>query len=102
MPDTQSNSVVVAQPKRAYDRNNLHPLDEEARKYDDTSEGLDWDEILETTEDDCRAGRLAYCSADYPDEKTAMKALEQWMDSILERVLSRETASISRSATTGR
>ena len=70
--------------RRAYDPNNLHPLDEEARKYDDNSEGIDWDEILATTEDDFEAGRFAFNSADYPTHEEAMKALDQWMQNIFD------------------
>jgi hypothetical protein len=78
----------------AYDPNNLHPLDEEARKYDDTSLGIDWDEIIATTEDDFQAGRYAFNSEDYPTHKEAMKALDLWTRKILEDVL-RETRAVS-------
>jgi hypothetical protein len=87
---------------RAYDPNNLHPLDREARKYDDTSYGIDWDEILATTEDDELAGRYAFSSAGYPDDDSAMTALKQWMDSIVEKVLRREAAAASRADASGR
>jgi hypothetical protein len=79
----------VAPPRRAYDRNNLGPEDEEARRYDDTSEGIDWDEILESTEDDERAGRYAYNSADYATEEEAWAALDALIHSIFEEVLAR-------------
>ena len=72
--------------RRAYDPNNLHPLDEEARKYDDNSEGIDWDEILATTEDDFEAGRFAFNSEDYPTHEEAMKAFKQWTRGVLEEV----------------
>ena len=71
--------------RRAYDPNNLHPLDEEARKYDDNSEGIDWDEILATTEDDFEAGRFAFNSEDYPHEDP-MKAFRRWTRGVLEEV----------------
>jgi hypothetical protein len=38
--------------------------DEEDRKHDDTSDGIDWDEIIATTQDDFEAGRFSYNSAD--------------------------------------
>ncbi|MGH8258973.1 MAG: hypothetical protein ACREUG_04715 [Steroidobacteraceae bacterium] len=41
----------------AYDPDNLDPIDAEARKHDDTSEGIDWDEIIATTQDDEEALR---------------------------------------------
>lgn len=72
--------------RRAYDPNNLHPLDEEARKYDDNSEGIDWDEIIATTEDDFQAGRFAFNSEDYPTHEEAMKAFKRWTRGILEEV----------------
>jgi hypothetical protein len=40
-----------------YDPNNLHPLDAEDRRNDDHSEGIDWDEIIATTQADWGAGR---------------------------------------------
>ena len=82
----------------AYDPNNLHPLDVEARKYDDTSLGIDWDEILATTEDDFQAGRYAFNSADYPTHEEAMKAFHQWLDDILQEVLRERDAVCSRDA----
>lgn len=72
--------------RRAYDPNNLHPLDEEARKYDDNSEGIDWDEIIASTQDDFLAGRFAFNSADYPTHEEAMKALDQWFQNIFDEV----------------
>lgn len=70
----------------AGDPNNLHPADEEARKYDDTSEGIDWDEILATTQDDFLAGRFSYNSADYATQAEADAALTAWLDAIVEKV----------------
>jgi len=80
-------------PKRpAYDPNNLAPEDEEARKYDDTSEGIDWDEIIATTQDDFLAGRFSYNSADYATQEEADAALKAWLHNIVEKV-ERELAS---------
>jgi hypothetical protein len=85
---------VAVEPKRpAYDPNNLHPADEEARKYDDTSEGIDWDEIIATTQDDFLAGRFAYNSADYATQADADAALRAWLHAIVEKV-ERENASV--------
>jgi hypothetical protein len=79
--------TAAVEPKRpAYDPNNLSPADEEARKYDDTSEGIDWDEILATTQDDFLAGRFAYNSADYATQAEADAALRAWVHAIVERV----------------
>ena len=76
------NSIAVerAQVKRpAYDPDNLDPIDAEARKYDDTSDGIDWDEIIARTQDDFEAGRYAFSSADYATHEEAMVALEEWI-----------------------
>ena len=76
----------------AYDPNNLHPLDEEARKYDDNSEGIDWDEIIASTEDDFRAGRFAFNSADYPTHEEAMEAFDRWLKKIFDEALGKRDA----------
>ena len=81
------------EPKRpAYDPNNLSPEDEEARKHDDNSEGIDWDEIIATTQDDWEAGRFCYNSADYATQEEASAALQELLDSILEGVLNGASA----------
>ena len=90
MEATKGNDLEISmpvEPKRpAYDPNNLGPEDEEARKYDDNSEGIDWDEIIATTQDDFLAGRFAYNSADYATQTEADAALDAWFARILERV----------------
>jgi hypothetical protein len=83
---------VVPIKRRAYDPNNLHPLDEEARKYDDNSEGIDWDEIIASTQDDFEAGRFAFNSADYPTHEEAMEAFSEWLKEIFDRVLGEKDA----------
>jgi hypothetical protein len=80
----------------AYDPSHLSPEDEEARKYDDTSEGIDWDEIIATTQDDFLAGRFAYNSADYATQEEADAALEAWLEGIQRTVEER----IAREANT--
>ena len=86
-------SVETERTRPAYDPNNLSPEDEEARKLDDTSDGIDWDEIIATTQDDFLAGRFAYNSADYATQEEADAALSDWLVGILERV-KREIAAI--------
>jgi hypothetical protein len=74
--------TVVEQKRPAYDPNNLAPEDEEARKYDDTSEGIDWDEIIATTQDDWEAGRYTeFKASDYPTDETLFEAILQHWDS---------------------
>jgi hypothetical protein len=79
-------STAPERKRPAYDPNNLSPGDAEARKYDDTSEGIDWDEIIATTQDDFLAGRFAYNSADYSTQEEADAALDAWLDGIVARV----------------
>jgi hypothetical protein len=86
-------TTVVERKRPAYDPNNLSPEDEEARKYDDNSEGIDWDEIIASTQDDFLAGRFAYNSADYATELEAFVALDGWLNSIVEEVM-RESDSV--------
>ena len=86
-------AVELVQGKRpAYDPDNLDPIDAEARKYDDTSDGIDWDEIIARTQDDFEAGRYAFSSADYATHEEAMAALDEWLHAIFVRVLSREVS----------
>lgn len=61
-------------------------VDEGARNYDGTSDRIDWDEIIATTQDDFEAGRFAYDSADYATEEEARAALKAWIHAIVERV----------------
>jgi hypothetical protein len=82
---------IVKRP--AYDPKNLHPDDEEARKYDTKIDGIDWDEIIASTQDDHLAGISAFDTGDYPDDETAMKALDAFLDSIVEEVLREQEAS---------
>ena len=91
---------AVPEERPAYDPNNLHPLDEEARKQDDTSLGIDWDEIIATTEDDFLAGRFAFNSADYPSHEEAMAALWRLFESVIEEV-ERESSSVPTAHATG-
>jgi len=92
--EVELEAFGAVEPKRpAYDPNNLSPADEEARKYDDTSEGIDWDEILATTQDDFLAGRFSYNSADYATQAEADAALTAWLDAIVAEV-EREAGSV--------
>ena len=62
-----------------------HPTYVEARKYDDNSDGLDWEEILLTTQEDFEAGRYCYNSEDYATHAEADAALDAWLDAIAEK-----------------
>jgi len=91
--DELETAVPVERKRPAYDPNNLSPEDEEARKYDDTSEGIDWDEIIATTQDDFEAGRFWYNSAEYPTQAEADAALRALIHSVVEEI-EREAASV--------
>jgi len=78
---------VASPATAAYDPNNLDPIDEEARKFDDTSDGIDWDEIIATTQDDFLAGRYSFNSADYPTHEEAMEAMDRFLEDLWEEAL---------------
>jgi hypothetical protein len=64
----------------AYDPNNLHPLDEEARKHD-PDDGIDYDEIIASTQDDYLAGNyVEFNPENYPTREAMIKALEAYND----------------------
>jgi len=71
--------------------NNLDALQKEDRKDDDNID-IDWDEIIASTEDDCRAGRFCFDSEQYATDEEAEAALERWFNSILEKVIRDEAA----------
>ena len=60
---------------------------------DDDPEGIDWEEIIQTTQEDYEAGRYSFNSQDYATHEEAMAALGAWIDSIAEEV-KREAASV--------
>jgi hypothetical protein len=71
-------SEPPARAKPAYDPNNLDPLDEEDRR-NDPDDGIDYDEIIATTQDDWLAGNYKeFDPNDYPDEESFIKALEAY------------------------
>ena len=78
-----------------------HTHDSSDREIDDDLDGIDWDEIIATTQADFLAGRFAFNSADYPTDEAAMAALDRWLDDAFQKVLS-ETAISPRDATSER
>jgi hypothetical protein len=61
-------------------------MDEEDRKHDDASEGIDWDEIIATTQDDWEAGRYEeFKSMDYPTDEALLAALKRSREAYRER-----------------
>ena len=65
-----------------------HPQDIAGCDFEDSSDGIDWDDIIATTQDDFLAGRFAFNSADYATDEEAMAALEQLIHNIFEEVRS--------------
>jgi hypothetical protein len=64
----------------------MHPNNVEARKYDHPVEGIDWEEIILTTQEDYEAGRYSFNSEDYATHEDAMAAMRALIHSIAERV----------------
>ena len=62
-----------------YDPNSLDPIDIEDRALDDLSEGIDWDDIIATTQPDWEAGRFAFDSDDYPTDEAADAAMWEFI-----------------------
>jgi hypothetical protein len=64
----------------------MHPDNVEARKYDTQVEGIDWEEIILTTQEDFEAGRYSFNSEDYATDEEAMAAMRALIHSIAEEV----------------
>jgi hypothetical protein len=64
----------------------MHPNNVEDRKYDTHVEGIDWEEIILTTQEDFEAGRYAFNGADYATHEEAMAAMRALIHSIAEKV----------------
>jgi len=73
-------------------------LDDADRKYDDTSEGIDWDEIIATTQPEFEAGIFAFNSDDYPTDEAAMAALKAWVHNAFEEADRAVAARLSHDA----
>lgn len=76
----------VDEARLAHDPEYRRMLDEEDRKHDDTSEGIDWDEIIASTQAEFEAGDYAFCTSDYPTEEAGQAALKDWIHQIFEKV----------------
>ena len=65
----------------------------------DHEDDIDWENIIATTEEDDKAGRYAFNSADYATWEEAMIALRELINSIAERAIHRATAHTPSDAT---
>ena len=54
----------------------------------DHEDDIDWENIAATTEDDFKAGRYSFNSADYPTWEEAMKAMNALIHTIAEEAIS--------------
>lgn len=61
----------------------------------DHEDDIDWENIFDTTEDDFKAGRFAFNSADYATHEDAMRALRDWIHSIAVEAINRVRANAS-------
>ena len=83
--NAKSQHVIVQQeltPRKrpAYDPNNLDPLDEEGRKHD-PDDGIDYDEIIASTQDDFLAGNFKEFNPEhYPTREAMIKAIKAYHD----------------------
>jgi hypothetical protein len=55
---------------------------ERTPEYDYTDDDIDWEDIIESTQDDVDAGRYAFTTEDYPTHEEGMAALWKWMCSL--------------------
>jgi hypothetical protein len=74
---------LTPQKRPAYDPNNLNPLDEEDRKHD-PDDGIDYDEIIASTQDDVLSGNCKeFNPEDYPTKEAMLEAVEAYHDEYL-------------------
>jgi hypothetical protein len=85
-------AALVGRKSGSYDP--CHPDNIEDRRYD-PDDGIDWEEIILTTQEDFEAGRYAFNSQDYATHEEAMAALDVWLDGIVEQVEREAAASLS-------
>jgi hypothetical protein len=66
---------------RAYDPDNLSPGDAEDR-LNDPDDGIDYDEIIASTQDDFLAGRFSFNGAEYATREEERVAFAKYMQDI--------------------
>jgi hypothetical protein len=77
-----------------------HPGNIVARRYDDESDGLEWEEIILTTQEDFEAGRYSFDSKDCATDEEVIAAVGAWIHRLAEETW-REAASVSSLDATG-
>ena len=99
--ERRSRSLAFEAPHlagRAYDPTNLHPLDAEDRRHDDTTTDIDWDEIIATTQDDELAGRYCFTTEHYATHEEGMAALKDWLRRTIEEALNETPSALATDA----
>jgi hypothetical protein len=61
-----------------------HPYNMVGRRQDDESDGLEWEEIILTTQEDFEAGRYSFNSQDYATDEEVKVAFRAWIHRLAE------------------
>lgn len=80
---TEKDQMAAAVPLDCVDSDDMETWDCIIDHEDD----IDWENIIATTEDDFKAGRYAFNSADYATDEEAMAAMRALIHEITERAL---------------
>jgi hypothetical protein len=71
-----------------------------ARRHDNESDGLEWEEIILTTQEDSEAGRYSFNSEGHATDVETIAAIGAWIHRLAEETW-REAASVSSLDATG-
>jgi hypothetical protein len=71
-----------------------------ARRHDNESDGLEWEEIILTTQEDSEAGRYSFNSEDDATDEETIAAIGAWIHRLAEETWC-EAASVSSLDATG-
>jgi hypothetical protein len=71
-----------------------------ARRHDNESDGLEWEEIILTTQEDFEAGRYSFSSEGYATDEETIAAVGAWIHRLAEETW-RGAASVSSLDATG-
>ncbi len=85
-------AALVGRRSGSYDP--CHPDNIEARRHD-PDDGIDWEEIILTTQEDFEAGRYSFNSEDYATDEEVKVALRAWIHRLAEEA-EREATSPSK------
>jgi len=91
---TENDPVAATTPLDCVDSDDMETWD----CIIDNEDDIDWDNIIATTEDDFKAGRYAFNSADYATHEEAMEAMRALIHSIAEEAINRVRSNTSLDA----